>query len=101
MIENGRALRQLVRERAALVDPAVQPYLAKAAAHFAILELASKGELDNDPERFAQYVYPEKLDDVIELEVKRLTERIDYLLNHSDRRNGRLAPLKIPAKLAI
>ena len=101
MIENGRALRALVREKAALVDPKVQPYLAKAAAHFAILELASNGDLENDPERFAQYVYPEKLDGVIELEVQRLTDRIDYLLTHSDHRNGRLAPLKIPTELAI
>lgn len=101
MIENGRALRTLVREKAALVDPKVQPYFAKAAAHFAILELASKGELENDPARFAQYVYPEKLDGVIDLEVRRLTGRIDYLLANSDRRNERIAPLKIPADLAL
>lgn len=101
MIQNGQALRALVREKAALVDPKVQPYLAKAAAHFAILELASKGELENDPTRFAQYVYPEKLDGVIALEVRRLTDRIDHLLANSDRRNKRMAPLQIPESLAL
>ncbi|UXN67937.1 hypothetical protein N8A98_02465 (plasmid) [Devosia neptuniae] len=101
MVTNGRELRALIRERAGLVDQAVQPYVAKGAAHFLVLELAYDGKLDDDPERFGEYVYPKQLDGVIDLEIKRLTKRIALLLEKSDVRHGPMEPLEIPARLRI
>ncbi|MER8944073.1 hypothetical protein NKH82_32190 [Mesorhizobium sp. M0915] len=101
MVENGLILRTLVRDKAGLVNPAISPYLAKVSAHFSMLELAYKGELENDPGRFKQYVYPEKLDGVLDIEMKRLAGRIALLLAKSGKRHKAISPLMIPNKLQL
>lgn len=40
--------------------------LAKAAAHYKLLELAYEGRLENDPERYASHVFPRELPMIIE-----------------------------------
>ncbi|TIN22891.1 hypothetical protein [Mesorhizobium sp.] len=101
MVENGVMLRTLIRDKAGLVDPAMLPYLAKVSAHFSMLELAYKGKLEDDQKRFKQYVYPEKLDGVLDIEMKRLSDRIALLLTKSGKRHKAISPLMIPNKLQL
>lgn len=101
MVQNGVALRNLIRDKAGLVDQKIVPYLTKVSAHFAMLDLAHKGLLENDRERFQQYVYPEQLDPVLDIEIKRLLARIDLLLRHSETRHGPMPPLIIPCSLQL
>lgn len=81
IIQNGKDLRQLIRLKSGLVDPQIAPILASAAAHFSVLEMATGGQLQNQPERFAAYVYPRDLDPAIAKEIARLNDRIRTLLN--------------------
>lgn len=81
MIQNGNDLRKLIRDKSGLADPKIAPILAKAAAHFSVLEMAAKGQLENKPERFSSYVYPRELDAAISKEIARLNTRITVLLN--------------------
>lgn len=62
-------------------DTQIVPILAKAAAHFSVLEMAANGQLENKPERFSSYVYPRELDVAINKEITRLNTRISELLN--------------------
>lgn len=101
MVANGMALKALIRDKAGLVDPQVLPYLAMVSAHFSMLKLAHDGELENDPQRFAGYVYPEKLDGVLKLETDRLSRRMVFLQTQSDRRHRPLEPLRIPLDLRL
>jgi hypothetical protein len=101
IVQNGTELRNLIRDKAGLVDLQVLPYLAKVSAHFAMLELAHKGKLENDVERFKTYVYPETLDGVLDLEIKRLSDRIALLLTESECRHSPMAALKIPSGLRL
>ena len=101
IVDNGRALRALIREKAGPVDPALAPYLGQAAAHFSILELAEAGALTDAPESFEAYVYPRPLDAVIELELRRLIDRRDLLLADLAVRPPQASPLVIPNGLAL
>lgn len=101
IVANGVFLKGLIRDRAGLVDAQVLPYLVRVSAHFSMLELAYGGKLENDPRRFEVYVYPEKLDGVLELEIARLTARMGILQVQTDRRHGPMQPLRIPADLIL
>jgi hypothetical protein len=72
-------LLELIQERSGLVSSAVQPYLWRAASHFRIMKLASDGKLESDPARYAHYVYPQQLDEILELEIKRIHDRINLI----------------------
>lgn len=74
-MENGVALRKLIREKAGPASPGLLPYFARASAHFTILELAHKGSLKGSPEKFKDYVYPRQLDGVLDRERTRLEKR--------------------------
>ena len=78
--ENGRQLETLTLNRKVPIDPQLQPYFARAAAHFRILRLAFAGTLGDDVTKFGRYIYPYQLNNVIALEVRRLRERQDRLL---------------------
>ena len=104
IIRNDAALDTLLREKAGLVDNAVQPYLWRASAHFRIIQLAHEGKLDADGmgrERFDLYVYPRQLDSVLKLEVKRLQDRSAHLQRWSTRQAPPLQPLVIDASLVL
>ena len=72
-------LLDLIQEKSGLVSDAVQPYLWRAASHFRIMKLAVDGKLDNDPKRYAHYVYPRQLDEIIDMEISRIHGRIDLI----------------------
>jgi hypothetical protein len=82
MIENGTALKGLIREKSGHVYGALMPKLAEAATHFTMLEMAYNDQLDNTPDRFSAYVYPRELDEKIEDEIKYLNARVDLLLRY-------------------
>lgn len=93
IIQNGKDLRELIRSKSGLVDTQIAPILAKAAAHFSVLEMAASGQLQNQPERFAAYVYPRELDPAIAREITRLNERIRVLLNEPGAQHAPISPL--------
>lgn len=101
IVQNGQSLIGLIRDKAGAVDPALSPYLARAATHFTVLKLAKDGALENDPARFDRYVFPKQLDDVLALEVKRLTNRANELQSKPTKAHEPIVPLAIPANLAL
>lgn len=101
IVQNGQSLTGLIRDKAGAVDPALSPYLARAATHFTVLKLAKDGALENDPARFERYVFPKHLDDVLKLEVTRLTKRANDLQSKPTSVHGPMAPLVIPNNLAL
>jgi hypothetical protein len=101
IVSTGVALRTLIRERAGPTGAALSPYLARAAAHFTILELANAGALGERTEDFSQYVYPRQLDAVLNLERDRLEARRDELLSNLSERHSAAPELVIPAELAL
>lgn len=101
IVQNGQSLIGLIRDKAGAVDPALSPYLARAATHFTVLQLAKNGALENDPARFERYVFPKQLDEVLELEVTRLTERANELQSRPTKAHGPIASLVIPKSLAL
>jgi hypothetical protein len=95
---NAALLEAFIKDKAAMVDAKILPYLFRASAHFRMLHLAYNGELGTNPTNFLRYVYPEQLDKVLELEVERLQRRSDLLRAHPGDSPGPLEPLNIPAK---
>jgi len=50
--------------------------LYRAAAHFHVIQLAAKGGLNGDIERFADYLYPRELNEHVDSEITRLWSQI-------------------------
>ena len=96
VVENGRELRAMLRDKAASVEPALRPFLAEAATHFTMLILARAGSLSNDPARFRRYVYPRRLDEVLSADLERLRTRAALLAASPAALHPRLAALAIP-----
>jgi len=94
-------LLELIQEKSGLVSSAVQPYLWRAASHFRIMKLAFQGKLDNDPQRYAHCVYPQQLDEIIELEIKRIHGRIDLIQSNPMVLHPPAAELAIPDHLKL
>lgn len=101
IIRNGLVLRDLIRAKSGLADPAALPYLARAGTHFTLLNLAKAGALGNDPDRFAVYVYPHQLDEVLRAETERLKGRINLLRSAPAQAHRPLEPLVLPEALAL
>jgi hypothetical protein len=99
--DNADILEDFMKEKTAMVDTKVLPYLSRVRAHFRVLHLAYKGELGTDPTNFLRYVYPWQLDNVLELEVERLQRRIDVLQANPGKCPGHIKPLDIPPKFAL
>ncbi|MFK3780953.1 hypothetical protein [Agrobacterium sp. NPDC089420] len=95
MITNAAALRDLIREKSGLVDLQLIPILAKASAHYCLLELASEGLLDRKSDRFKDNVYPRELDDAISKEIARLNSRIIVLLAKPGKKHRPIESLKL------
>lgn len=101
LVENGNILRTLIREKSGLVDPAILPYLSRAALHFSMLDLAHAEKLENKPDRFEKFVYPRVLDEVLVLEMGRLNSRIRKLVQASSKSHAPMQALHIPPNLAL
>ncbi|KQQ17378.1 hypothetical protein ASF59_00085 [Methylobacterium sp. Leaf121] len=94
-------LELLIRKNAGKLDIQVQPYLARASAHFRIIRLAHKGKLDQDVQRFGKYVYPRALDPVLQLEVDRLESRKQVLRQNPGTIPKPIEKLVIPQALHL
>ncbi len=102
MATNARALRELIAERAGMVDAQILEYLSRVSAHYKMIELAHQGELGDDPKLFVdRYVFPYQIDGVLKLEVARLDARRDALRAHPYKAPGPLPPLAIPEDLML
>jgi hypothetical protein len=101
IVKNDIALNALIFEHTGLVDSQVMNYLSRAGAHFRLIELAFQGQLENIPKRFDTYVYPKQLDEVLRLEIKRLTDRCEKLRNNATESTTAMPPLKIPIHLQL
>lgn len=99
--DRAAKLQTFIADKAGMVDQQVLPYLARASAHFRILNLAHKGELGEDPTNFRRYVYPKVLDGVLDLEVQRLRARCEVLRAKPGSPPGSMPPLVIPQALAL
>jgi hypothetical protein len=99
--EHASKLETFIYENAGLVDEEVSPYLVRATTHFRILYLAYSGDLGEDPERFARYVYPRSLDAVLRLEVSRLKQRMETLRNNPSKRSPPMQRLNISSDRAL
>lgn len=94
-------LLELIQEKSGLVSDTVQPYLWRAASHFRIMKLAADGKLDNDPDRYAHYVYPRQLDDIVDMEIARIHRRIDLIRDQPMTLHPPAANLSIPDRLKL
>jgi hypothetical protein len=98
IVRNGLLLRSLIRKKAGPVSPAVQEVLAKASAHFTILDMANRGLLTEKTESFGEYVYPRDLDGILDAERVRVESRRDLLRSNLSKAHppleGPAAPLK-------
>ena len=79
IVSIDETLLKLIQEASGLTSSSVQPYLGRAASHFRMMMLAHKAKLDNDPGRYASYVYPRQLDKVLELETDRIHRRMEAI----------------------
>ncbi|MGY3135356.1 hypothetical protein ACVWZM_006038 [Bradyrhizobium sp. USDA 4501] len=91
----------LIQDRSGLVSEQVQPYLWRAASHFRIMLLAAGHKLDDDRDRYAHYVYPRQLDEIIELEIKRIRDRIALIRAEPLVLHPPAQELTIPERLAL
>jgi hypothetical protein len=101
IVKNDVALNALIHEHTGLVDSQVMNYLSRAGAHFRLIELAFEGQLENLPKRFDPYVYPKQLDEVLRLEIRRLTDRCENLRSKATEWTGAMPPLEIPNSLQL
>lgn len=71
---------ELIKTNSGLVDSSeLRSLLARASAHFGVIDLAYRGKLEGDPERLSAYSYPRTLMQEIEDEVVRLNNELDVL----------------------
>lgn len=94
LVANANDIRVFIRDHGAVNEKLI-PYLARASAHYRILELADAGALGEDPEPWKPYVYPRVVDQVLKLEMDRLKRRADVLRKNP----GKAAPM--PEELVI
>ena len=93
--KTGKRLHAVVEAHSGLVDPEILPYISRAMAHFKILNLAYKRKLGTDKQPFLRYVYPQNLDPVLRLELRRLQDRVALLRQEPTKAHGKLPPLAL------
>lgn len=99
---NSEKLRTFIEGKIGMVNEKVFPYVARAAAHYRMLELAYKRELGEDGAPFVErYVFPRRVEEVLKLEVARLEARRDELKANPFKAPGPMEPLNIPAEYAL
>jgi hypothetical protein len=76
LIENLR-----IKNSGLIDDPDLSETLARAGAHFRIISAAYQGSLKGEVERFKDYVYPNKLNDMIDAKIISLQLRLNELNN--------------------
>jgi hypothetical protein len=80
ILEIVKQLERIRIEQAGLIDdPQLERLLAKAGAHFRILELAYREVLTGELSRFENYVYPRELNEKIDNKIKELQDKLNEL----------------------
>ena len=95
--QNAVKLRGFIEENVGMADARVMPYLARAAAHYRMLELAYDGALGSDPSPFKDFVFPVAIEKVLNRDVERLERRRALLMQHPYEAVRALEALQIPA----
>ncbi len=101
IVSIDEALLKLIQETSGLTSSSVQPYLWRAASHFRMMVLARKSKLDNDPQRYASYVYPRELDEVLDLETDRIHGRMETIRRAPMQLHPPPPELVIPERLKL
>jgi hypothetical protein len=96
IISNGKALEKLILENSSGSDAALAPYFARAIAHFRMLRLAHDEKLGEDPKPFAIYLYPRQLNNVLQIELTRISQRQSQLRQKPGETPGPMPALNIP-----
>jgi hypothetical protein len=91
----GEKLDELVQKQAGLVATEILPYIARAMTHYRVLSWAHKDLLGSDSKPYLRYVYPKVLDRVVDLELRRLTQRLTLLREHPSKPHGSMPPLDL------
>jgi len=100
IVHNGEELRELIRTKGGLADPAIHEHLARASTHFRLLALAEAGALD-DAERLSAHVYPRELDDALRAAVDHLLARASRIRQATSSPHGLIDPLTLPTGAAL
>ncbi|WHQ72897.1 hypothetical protein [Methylorubrum extorquens] len=101
LVANAGILRTLLATRPPM-SPVLIPYLARADAHYRILQLAYEKQLGCDPNPWIQlYVYPKAVDGVVKLEMQRLQSRAASLRANPGVHVPLPEPIEIPAELKL
>lgn len=61
------------------MDADIQPVLGQATTHYLVLRLAHDGLLDGDLEKYAEYVFPLNLDELIDTKIVELKAELKRL----------------------
>lgn len=77
IIEIGKKTDELILTQGGVVqDSRLRKLLDKVTTHYTLIDLAAKGELKGDKERFKNFVFPEEIDAEIEQEMNRLYAKL-------------------------
>ena len=99
---NAKELREFISSNVGMIDEKVLPYLARASAHYRMIELAYENKLGDDPKPFVErYVFPRQIDDVLQMEGERLERRRLILTANPSATPPPIEPLQLPAELAL
>lgn len=80
IINNSERLEKLIIEKSGLIDSEeLRQLLWTAATHFRLIQLASQGILIGEIERFKPYLFPRTLDDIVNMEIKKLRRRLEEI----------------------
>lgn len=80
IIEVGRQSEKIIAEKGGLVDdPELRNMLWKLAAHYRIIDLASKNKLSGGGKEFEDFTFPQQIDEKVEQKVKTLNDRLAEL----------------------
>ncbi len=73
-------VQELVLSQSGLVDsPVLSEMLARATAHYSLIQLAQNGDLQGDTQNYLQHMYPYELIDLVQEEAKKLKARLKTL----------------------
>jgi hypothetical protein len=80
ILDVGQNIEQLIQEQSGLVeDKDLYELLWKLRTHIRVIQLAAKGDLQGEKEKFKKHVFPRPVTDKIEQEILRLNARLAEL----------------------
>lgn len=80
IIEIGKKTDELILKEGGWVqDSQLRKMLDKVTTHYTLIELAAKGNLKGETNRFDQFIFPNEIDEEIEKEITRLNSKLKEL----------------------